>query len=857
VALFDHSYSAASLFKAELARRVIMNDWAYKEESYDNLKFQLLAVKWSWWDVVSKSYKTTDILGRDQLLDVVADDFKKLFEVDFPMGNEIYRDEDGIYFVIGNYKTEELKYACNEWMRPKINPILQKVGGEFSFGLYTLKTPTRSMTSLVDAISQDKSKLDPVASFGQEDVLLEAWSSSRQTTGSVDICPVCRLRPKPQHAKACRFCISLRQSGAKGGREKLEEELHLDHEFTKWTGELADENSTIAMISGKFDLTHWFDGSFFTTLFGYGMQQWSDGKTDNFSGDQKAHAANEFKEKYNDPTPYSKALRVLQDSFKEKVNWKFIQAFFSGGDGEENLKSTVSSDMTSRYADSSFLANDLDYALNLVSRKYPSSGRVRRVWRATEDFINGFIGGQGYQNGSLVETLGMRSRIQFRVKDGVMNLEKGYYDVTTERLQLAFSDVYHNGGGLFSIVENLGSSPRKDQLDALKGASLILLREDGTQTTLTIDEVIVDSNDKYLPFTPLLISPAMFQVLVPGEAAMEVVQLIKREYERQFNKVKNRLPLDLGVVFFKKKFPLYVVIDAARKMMEMGNNRADEWWKVEHKVAAPSPDQPTTDQEQKESGTITSLKLVPGPTTLFSVPREWQIDGRTLDKGIEDQFYPYFFVEDNAAYETSGSYRRSYSDRARWHDSEYTGEPVVLARDLKESTKTKVRPSYFDFELMDSTGRRYDLWYNKARVRKHHTLGSRKPYYLDDIELFEKLKDILVENLDGRAAIKRLYTLIQTKFDEWRDPFPRAAQGTNPPNPVLEGYVEDVITNVFGTDRWNSLSVEKRDLVKGACLSGAFFDCVDLYDSILKIDWATQGTSNPQSEVEKNELVQQ
>ena len=828
VALFDHSYSAASLFKAELARRVVENDWSYDENSYYNLNFQLLAVKWSWWDLVSKSYKTTDILGRQLLLDEFADDFKKLFEVEVPLGNEIYRDEDGIYFVIGNYQKEEFCKAWKEWIDPKMDSILQKVGGEFSFNVYMLKEPTRSMTSLVDAVSEENSKVERIASFGQESYLRDTWSKSQQNKGDLDICPVCRLRPKPQHAKACRFCISLRESGAREGRRKLEEELDLSYEFTKWTGELADENSTIAMVSGKFDLTSWFDGSLFTTLFGFGMEHWSDGKTDNFI---KKGRLDSFTRDYGHYNPYAKAKMVLTDR-----QWEFIQPYFSG---EASIASTLSSDILERYGTPNELLNDLDYAINLISRKYPSSGRLRRVWRATENYIRGFIGGQ---QRSLVKMLGARSRVQFRVRNGISNLGKGYYEVVTERLPIAFSDVYHKGQGLFSIVENLGSSPRKEYLDALKGASLVLLREDGTETTLIIEEVIVDSKDKYLPFTPLLVSPEMFHILVPGNKAIEVLRLIKSEYEKQFNKVKNRLPLDLGVVFFKKKFPLYVVIDAARKMMEMGKARNQEWWTV---------------ASIRNNNKSTTLNLKPETGSLFSVPFEWRIDGSTIDEDIEDQFYPYFFVEENNENINARSYRRSYSDKTRWRDSHYNGEPVILARDLKERTKTKISPSYFDFELLDSTSRRYDLWYNKDRVRRHHILGARKPYYLDDIDLFERLKEILVKNLDGRAALKRLYALIQTKFEEWRDPVLQTANGTIRHIPALEGYVEDVIINVFGHDNWSSLSGEERDLVKGACLSGAFFDCVDLYDSILKIDWAKESMLNPKREKEKEEIMQQ
>ena len=56
--------------------------------------------------------------------------------------------------------------------------------------------------------------------------------------------------------------------------------------------------------------------------------------------------------------------------------------------------------------------------------------------------------------------------------------------------------------------------------------------------------------------------------LVPADKALDVAQAIKTKYETEMGKVRNRLPLTLGLVFAQARTPLAAVLDAGRRMLK-------------------------------------------------------------------------------------------------------------------------------------------------------------------------------------------------------------------------------------------------------------------------------------------------
>src|SRR5206468_2239979 len=90
----------------------------------------------------------------------------------------------------------------------------------------------------------------------------------------------------------------------------------------------------------------------------------------------------------------------------------------------------------------------------------------------------------------------------------------------------------------------------------------------------------VEQLDGYKPAIPLLAEPGVCMTLVPADKALALARAVKREYEKQMGRVRDRLPLDLGLVFFRRRTPIRAVLEAGRSMLDMGSSEPWEGWRL-------------------------------------------------------------------------------------------------------------------------------------------------------------------------------------------------------------------------------------------------------------------------------------
>ena len=97
VTLWDHSHSTASLFKSVLCSMVF-------GENPDNSKLQwrILGFCWDGIGFINKGKKIADILNRNEIIEDIKNNLTEKFEVEIPIGNVIYEDNNGIYFTFPN-----------------------------------------------------------------------------------------------------------------------------------------------------------------------------------------------------------------------------------------------------------------------------------------------------------------------------------------------------------------------------------------------------------------------------------------------------------------------------------------------------------------------------------------------------------------------------------------------------------------------------------------------------------------------------------------------------------------------------------------------------------------------------------
>jgi hypothetical protein len=295
-----------------------------------------------------------------------------------------------------------------------------------------------------------------------------------------------------------------------------------------------------------------------------------------------------------------------------------------------------------------------------------------------------------------------------------------------------------------------------------------------------------------------------FISIVPARLAVEGILQIKDRFDEFFNKVHGRLSLNLGLIFFKHKAPLYVALDSAKRMLENLNALSTS------RIDAEVLDEYTDEENVK-------LKLNVGEKEI-----EWLISTKFAD-GQDDSYYPYFFM-------SNGNVK---------HVSEISQGEVI-----------SIHPSYFDFEFLETSTRRFDIILeNGKRPHKIFNSGPR-PYYLEEVDTFKNLWDFFCgKNAQGKkitsSQIQNFQTLLVSKIEEWG-----LKNVDDLGCDTFKTLVEDSITRILGIEKKiekDGQMIENQDfnLISKSVSSGLFFDVFELYVTIMK--QKPEGDENEQS----------
>lgn len=251
VTLWDWSYAVASLYKAELARSLLTEEWRDR----DALRWRLLRVNFDVLGLYAKAIKIADLLGYQCAVEEACKQVKQLIEEEYPIGNEVYRDTTGIYFIFPDLDlpadlAQEIRHRVEE-VEPELAPRITLTKGDGATAKEQLKgILAKAHGEALRAISY------PFDSQNLSTCWQQQWDTVGE--GAWELCPVCRLRPMKEHAEACEHCESRRGS-------RIDEWLGNPHR-TIWMDEIADHNGRVALIVGKFGLDDWLSGDLVQTM---------------------------------------------------------------------------------------------------------------------------------------------------------------------------------------------------------------------------------------------------------------------------------------------------------------------------------------------------------------------------------------------------------------------------------------------------------------------------------------------------------------------------------------------------------------------------------------------------------------
>jgi hypothetical protein len=787
VTLYDQTASTVAFFKAALAQVVLLG-WQDPQVGGTKTKYkwQLLRIGLNSQSFWGETARLNDMLSRKALAHDVMDKVKDILELEYPLGMEIYRDQDGSVFVLPEHDVLSLPMGRSDpkSLAEHIQEFVQaEFSGEASFELFSLDDPTRNMLPFKDLVQ----KALPEASPGPE--MVNNWWSDENTRA--EVCSVCGVRPQEKEGKAkkrkvCRICEERRTERAGIWAEN-------QYRSTIWTDEVVDKNGRFALIAASFDLEHWLTGRALNS-------------TSMLDAAKEPLKYNEFQ---------NKVKEALQNSGESDFLKKILK--YHKGNAIEIYRQIVED--TDLYIEEGPQPEAWRMVLAL-SRIQPSPARIRRIWETTRSFWKKCI----------PDIPGDQQKERLLIK-GDCTADPGIFHAYELKIgNLTLPVVWDAGqGGFISVINldylagNMGKPSDISALDFIQNkietfAGEIKVEEPsgyGMKNELfgALSRVTCTSlpDGKFNPIIPILEEPGVFMALVPAREAFKIAEQIKKQYDSvEMPKVRNRLAMQVGVVFAQGNTPLRVLLDAGWRMLR--KKRAETGgWVVSKCFVRENPD--AQDKHWKQ---VCSITLKRDMETIH-----WQVPLMMGDGVTPDAFFPYAYVEKAGA----SADRVVIKSVCPWRSEEPMD--LVHVRNLVKGDVIDFTPSSFDFQWLDSSARRFEIAYDANGKRMSL---PRRPYLLDE---FQDMTEIW-SGLSHYLSVNQIYILrdlIEVKRDQW------SAEHAEQNHVFLE-FCKSALKSAKWEPGWE-WSDGKLEQWTQYAVSGILTDVIELHLHIMKVEETT------------------
>lgn len=257
--LFAQAFMSTSLFKSSLSSLCLEADnIEIKEFDAKKLKWRILGIQYDKLKLTEKALKVSNITWYRNKINEVDDEIKSLLEENIPIGNEIYRDETGSYFLVGENIGINIENNDFDKLNDEIK-IKEEIDSVFIEKFKNEVLPCISLTKASRGIMGigyfvEKSKENFLKYNCPEKFELEG--SCFNSGGKCEICKI-RLADRDNDDKLiCPICSS------RTGDRLLDWVCKLDEDpETIWLDDLHGKNGRIALISLKFELQDWLNGN--------------------------------------------------------------------------------------------------------------------------------------------------------------------------------------------------------------------------------------------------------------------------------------------------------------------------------------------------------------------------------------------------------------------------------------------------------------------------------------------------------------------------------------------------------------------------------------------------------------------
>lgn len=708
VTLWEWGSAAAALWKSIAARFVLEQKIS---EINDEIKWRILTISFDGLRFLERAPTIGDMLGRSDDIQDALNAVQNLLEETYPLGNEVYRDENGSAYVVPALDSDDERgsrlrgliesHILDAWRSSKL-------GCELKPKIFVSK-PHKQAAELHKALQEP---LPPVTPFKEG---IECWWQGE----SKDICTACGVRPqgwgapsdyykkKAEALSVCHVCLERRGQRSKDWAQARYTETSdkTPWQRTIWIDEVADKHGRLALIVGKFDLTEWLNGNLIETL-----------------------------------------LVVCKK------------------DASDNY--------------------------NCIS-KNPSFARIQRVWRTTQNFWDTvltedipFVFNPKNENGSSKQNEYKRIEIHVQKPETLINKLGDYnaYDaeiyneqINGRQITLVWDwdskekDTQKNRGTKTLLTAVRLNEGADEFCKLLTPNSKIDIFEPGGYgqsrkplTTIDVQEAkVIDI--PYTPIISLLSQPASFMMLVPASDALKVARKISHRYELEMSKVRNRLPLLLGAIFFDQRQPFFSALDAGRRMLatqfhsrtckvECSCNHSEEHRNLLPDHLNEKSPKDESSEPIKHFNKWHELHL----TTEKDESLLWHASTVMGDGTIPDDWYPYVHV-------LKDQHNQTPAGRKQFEHPKDSGQQWVHVSEIQIGDTVKYTPSRFTWLHLDTSARRFEA------------LDEERIHPLEELEriigLWERLKELAKAKNKPltQSKLQAVVSLLAAKRNDWKD----------------------------------------------------------------------------------------
>lgn len=392
---------------------------------------------------------------------------------------------------------------------------------------------------------------------------------------------------------------------------------------------------------------------------------------------------------------------------------------------------------------------------NKCTPKNPSFARIQRVWRTTQEFwknveekyVKDVIACDHKRVGIKVSfPNGERLKGEFHVYDA---------EIDGKRISL----VWDSDAKTLLTSVNLNTwidGGAEEFCKFCKKYTEIKLYEPGgyqkkrTEHTTAIVEKAEAVEISYTPIIPLLSQPSSFMILVPASDALNVAQKISQRYELEMSKVRNRLPLQLGAVFFEKRQPLFSALDAARRMLNSKFNPEELEVSCSCACSEEFGDEPSYHLKHNHFKKWHELRL----NNSNGNQLQWRASTVMGDGSTDDDWYPYVHV-------LKDQHNQTPVGRKQFVHQNNPGQHWVHVSEVQVGDTVQYTPSRFTWLHLDTSARRFEA------------LDDNRMYPLEELEritgLWERLETLAKKKRLTQSQLQAVVSLLAAKRKDWKD----------------------------------------------------------------------------------------